>query len=78
MQKILERLNPDLIDAAEALAGAPIRVPADESDEADGSDDSVRFRAAQRPDGDAEIDARACRDVRGASLRVVRRRTAQT
>ena len=58
MQKILERLNPDLIDAAEALAGAPIRVPADESDEADGSDDSVRFRAAQRPDGDAEIDAR--------------------
>ena len=58
MQKILERLNPDLIDAAEALAGAPIRVPADESDEADDSDDSVRFRAAQRPDGDAEIDAR--------------------
>ena len=58
MQKILERLNPDLIDAAEALAGAPIRVAADEADEADDSDDSFRFRAAQRPDGDAEIDAR--------------------
>lgn len=54
MQKTLERLNPDLIDAAEALASAPIRLPADESDDATSSIVS----AAQRPDGDAEIDAR--------------------